>query len=279
MNNPTHFIKLQSSDKLSLLKISAILYQTDFNGQEEDDQSMKFYYSDLEAFESAVDRLEKYRAPDANWEWESGSLAYQNWNAVWEESYEPTQIGEICLIRAPFHTPAAEGMPEIVISPQMSFGTGHHPTTSLCIQEMSKMDLKNKTVLDYGSGTGILSIYADMKGAREVIGIDIEQNAVENARENADLNRRNLDFRFGNIDILDPSKIYDLIIANVNKNTIIANAETIAERSPKNGSILLSGFYERDVADILAVFEPLGFQKTGKNIQQNWTVLCLLKIC
>ncbi len=277
MNSPTLYIKIKAEDRLDLLKLSAILYATDFDGQEEDRTSMTFYYSDQVAFDLAQSRMEKMDDTEGC-RWEVGSLEYQNWNAIWEENYAPSQIADVCLIRAPFHPAAPEGTAEIVISPRMSFGTGHHPTTSLCLQEMAKMRLKDSQILDYGTGTGILAIYAMQRGAAGVLGIDIEENAVQNAGENAELNGMELDLQLGNIDLLPRSPSYDIVVANVNKNTIVANAQEIAARQKNGGELLLSGFYMRDIPEILEKMEILGYEKIAVNSEQNWAILRLLKI-
>lgn len=171
----------------------------------------------------------------------------ENWNAVWESNYDPVTIEDRCHVRAPFHEPHPAAEYDIVVEPKMSFGTAHHETTYLTVQLMLDMDFSGKTVLDMGSGTGILSILAAKKGAALVEAIDNDRWAYENAIEN--FKRNNVTVAravLGNKEAI-AGKAYDIIIANINRNTVLQDmASYAAALKATGGRMLLSGFYEHE---------------------------------
>ncbi len=202
-------------------------------------------------------------------------IADQNWNAVWEESYAPVLIGDFCGIRADFHPPFQKVLHELVINPRMSFGTGHHATTRMMIKLMQSLDLKGKSVLDFGTGTGILSILASKMDAEEVVAIDNDANAVENALQNVQANQ------VGRIKIYCQGlfgmerKNYDLILANINKNIILDACETLVTQLSAEGHILVSGFLKKDREAITDTFQRKGCQvkrelQEGKWVAMEW---------
>src|SRR6476661_803457 len=176
-----------------------------------------------------------------------------NWNAEWEKNFEPVFVDDLVCIRAPFHEPARNVKHEIVIMPKMSFGTGHHQTTRLMCREMFSHDLKNKRVLDMGCGTGILAILAKMRGAEEVLGIDIDQWSVENAIENCQTNNF-ADIRIlkGDYDLLKNEKPFDVILANINKNILKKHLPAYAAALKSGGLLFLSGFFVTDADELKA---------------------------
>ena len=203
-------------------------------------------------------------------------LGEYNWNKQWEESFEPVHINKDCVIRASFHNEFRDKEYELIITPKMSFGTGHHETTYLMINEMFKLDFKKKDVLDIGSGTGILSILSSMLGANTIIGIDIDENAFLNSQENALLNNvKNVKFSKETVDII--SDHYDIILANINRNVILNDIHKYIQCMKKDACLLLSGFFEEDIS--LIFDEKIkSFLKliTLKN-KNKWQILHLQK--
>lgn len=174
-----------------------------------------------------------------------------NWNEEWEKNFQPINVEDKVLIRAEFHE--SQGLEEeIIIQPKMSFGTGHHATTYLMIQQMMDMDFQGKKVLDMGCGTSVLAIYAKKKGASDVLGIDIDEWAVENSRENAERNNTPMRVELGTADNLGQEK-FDIILANINRNILISDIPRYVQVLEPGGSLLLSGLCFFDVDDILQV--------------------------
>jgi len=174
-----------------------------------------------------------------------------NWNEEWEKNFEPINIDDKVLIRAEFHQ-SVPGMHEIIIQPKMSFGTGHHPTTHLMIQQMMDIDFNSKKVLDMGCGTSVLAIYAKQIGAGDTKAIDIDEWSVENSKENAARNGVELDIELGTAENLGEEN-YDIILANINRNILISDIPTYVSVLNEGGKLLLSGLCFFDVDDILEV--------------------------
>jgi ribosomal protein L11 methyltransferase len=199
----------------------------------------------------------------------------RNWNEEWEKSYEPIRIGDALLIRASFH--ATEGYPmELVINPKMSFGTGHHFTTTLMLEQQLQLGHAGKSVLDVGCGTGILAIMAAKSGAKHVVAFDIDEWAYENTRENVLLNQTpQVEVRLGSIEVLDKLAAFDIILANINRNVHLNQMSAYAARITTGGLLVLSGFYEADGPDIVAHAIEYGFRFTSQLNKQGWTSLVL----
>lgn len=195
-----------------------------------------------------------------------------NWNSEWEKNFNPIQVDNLVSIRAPFHeNPNLKY--DIVIEPKMSFGTGHHETTHMMVQHLLDLDLTNKKVLDMGCGTGILAIFAEMKGANPIDAIDIDnwcyQNSIENVERN---NCSNIDVYEGDASLLINKK-YDVIIANINRNILLNDMQVYMNCINDNGTLLLSGFYQEDITIIDAEVSKYQF-KIDKIIERNsWVAL------
>jgi ribosomal protein L11 methyltransferase len=195
-----------------------------------------------------------------------------NWNEEWEKNFEPIQVDDLVSIRAPFHkNPNLKY--DIVIEPKMSFGTGHHETTHMMVQHLLQLDLENKKVLDMGCGTGILAIFAEMKGARALDAIDIDNWCYENSLENVARNNcKNIAIYEGDASLLVDKK-YDVIIANINRNILLMDMKVYTNCLEEKGILLLSGFYEEDIPVIDAEVSKYGL-KLEKFIQRNnWVAL------
>ncbi|MCL1032571.1 50S ribosomal protein L11 methyltransferase [Elizabethkingia anophelis] len=198
-----------------------------------------------------------------------------NWNEEWEKNFQPINVEDKVLIRAEFHE--SQGLEEeIIIQPKMSFGTGHHATTYLMIQQMMDMDFQGKKVLDMGCGTSVLAIYAKKKGASDVLGIDIDEWAVENSRENAERNNTPMRVELGTANNLGLEK-FDIILANINRNILISDIPRYVEVLEPGGSLLLSGLCFFDVDDILQVCNEQNLQLQKKLQREEWVSLLLTK--
>jgi ribosomal protein L11 methyltransferase len=197
----------------------------------------------------------------------------QNWNAVWESNYDPIRISNLVFIRANFHESEPGYEMEIVINPKMSFGTGHHETTFLMTQALFEIELRGKSVLDAGTGTGILALVAKKLGALDVKGFDIDPWSIENSIENASLNQcEDIIFVEGTI-ANESLKKYDVLLANINRNILLAEMHAYSERIAEGGILLLSGFYTKDVPMIVksALENKLTFMAQSE--KNRWTCI------
>ncbi|HET8859799.1 50S ribosomal protein L11 methyltransferase [Marivirga sp.] len=212
--------------------------------------------------------------------YELGTVEKENWNADWEKNYQPIEVEDKILVRADFHPPNPKFPIEIVVTPKMSFGTGHHETTYQMLNLMHDMDLKNKAVLDAGCGTGILAILAAIKGAESVHAYDIDEWAVENTTENFSLNSiSNSSYKIwqGEVDTIPSEAIYELILANINKNILLADIQHLQKHIKSEGFLMLSGFYENDIQDILNECEKYSLELFSQSVRNEWAALLLKK--
>jgi len=195
-----------------------------------------------------------------------------NWNSEWEKNFEAIQVDDLVSIRAPFHdNPNLKY--DIVIEPKMSFGTGHHETTHLMIRHLIDLDLEKKTVLDMGCGTGILAIFAEMKGAQRLDAIDIDDWCYKNSLENVERNHcKNISVYKGDASLLE-NKRYDVIIANINRNILVQDIPVYAKNLNKNGILLLSGFYVKDIPIINKVATKNKLQLEKQLERNSWVAL------
>lgn len=196
----------------------------------------------------------------------------KNWNEEWEKNFESVVIENQLLIRATFHQPRPDLAWEIIIDPKMSFGTGHHETTALVLANQTEMDFTNKTVLDVGCGTGILSVFASLKGAFQIVAIDNNPWCIENTTENLALNKiDNCTIRFGTISetVLD-QETYDIVLANITRNVVLTELPLYAKHLKRGGTLVLSGFFEHDLDEIFEQTNPLDLAYVGKKNKNNW---------
>ena len=201
---------------------------------------------------------------------------YKNWNKKWESSFEPILINENCLVRASFHQPSNKKY-DIIINPEMSFGTGHHETTRLMAKDLFKHDLKNKTILDFGSGTAILSILAEKLGAKEIDAVEIDKNANQNAIQNlATNNCKAIKIIGGGGDSI-PNKKYDFLFVNINRNTIIEEFTNFLKVMKKNSMVLFSGFFESDIDYIKDLSIKSGLKILYSDLENQWALLVMTK--
>jgi len=206
----------------------------------------------------------------------------QNWNAVWESDFEPVVVGGEVTVKAVYHKDLPKTRYNIVIDPQMSFGSGHHQTTSMMVEQLleDRKILKGKTVLDMGTGTGILAIVAAKLGAAvPVHAVDIDPRCVRSARANARRNRipHKIITVLGDASVLIRGQ-YDWILANINRNILLADmASYVRALKPQGGRILLSGFYNEDIPMLLEKAAPQGLREVSRRSRDDWALLVLEK--
>jgi ribosomal protein L11 methyltransferase len=198
-----------------------------------------------------------------------------NWNAEWERNFNPIEVDGRVYIRAPFHAERAGFEYAMLIEPKMSFGTGHHQTTHMMIQWLLETPSNHADVLDMGCGTGILGILAGMRGAKSVHGIDVDTWCIENTLENAQRNGVAMTVDLGGSEVL--SGTYDLILANINLNVLLADIAHYEKALRKGGSIFFSGFYEDNVPTLRAAAEALGLTFEGVKAREQWRSIKMVK--
>lgn len=208
-----------------------------------------------------------------NLSFEKTELAETNWNALWESNFQPVFVDDFLYIRADFHEPSTGFEHELVITPKMSFGTGHHATTWLMVQTMRQLDFQGRSVFDFGTGTGILAILAARLGAERVWAIDNDSNSIENSGENVSRNAvNNIELALADT-FTAVGEQFDIILANINKNVILDHLSALAARLRKDGTLLLSGLLGTDEDDIRLAASIHGLAIVERREKDNW--LCL----
>ena len=214
--------------------------------------------------------VEKYNGL-AEISFETKKIAKQNWNEEWEKNFEPLIIGNQVSVRASFHPRPENVQYDIVINPKMTFGTGHHETTTLMIENQLTVDHKNKRVLDMGTGTGILAIMACKLSASEVVGVEIEDWSVENSLENAALNEcPEIKVHLGDVTAVANDTPYDIVLANINRNVLLADMPAYTRLLKNGGPLVLSGFYTEDLPVLKEKATECGLIFESDRTKNNW---------
>jgi ribosomal protein L11 methyltransferase len=259
--------------------------QVSIEANEEKQELLISLLEDLKAtgFEQQDDRLLAYFLEEdfpsydvqsilAEFNFQSNTVPEQNWNEEWERNFEPVIVDDFCAVRAHFHNSILTVKHEIIITPKMSFGTGHHATTYMMMQQMKAIDFYNKSVFDFGTGTGILAILAEKCGAKEITAIDNDEWSYKNAEENIRLNQCN------NIFIQQTSSLpahkFDIILANINRNIILQYLPHLKNNIKDNTMYLFSGLLKTDEKDIFNAATDHGLHLLKKTEKDNW--ICLL---
>ena len=224
----------------------------------ETEKGFKGYMPKSAFSKNKFERLSMFSKEDVLVKWTQKSIPPQNWNKKWERGFSPIKIGDDCLVRTDFHSPMGCKY-ELVITPKMSFGTGHHQTTQLMLSFLLKMDCREKKFLDMGSGTGVLSILADKKGASCVHAVDIDPWCVENTLENILLNDCKVITTELNSEV-PTNGTYDVILAYINRNILMDQIPYYARRIVSSGLLFLSGFYVDDLVKIQTCCNDYGFK-------------------
>lgn len=234
-------------------------------------------YAEVDRFDQfQVDEIKKKYNQVKPLEFSWDRIEKKNWNEEWERGYEPIIVNDQCVIKAEFHNIEKEYPYTITITPKMSFGTGHHQTTYLMIQSQLEIDHKDKMVMDAGCGTAILSIMAAKRGAQQVDAFDIDEWSVINGKENIEVNGcTNISIRQGEISNLTFNHNYDLVLANINKNILMKELPQYVSYLNSNGQILLSGFYEKDIPELVARAHQYNLKHVSSEVRDNWASLLL----
>lgn len=245
----------------------AELGEAGFESFVENDKGILAYIQETDWHQAILEHISILGNPLFEISYGLKKIEQQNWNATWEQNFNPITIEGQCEVRAPFHEKSDVDF-DIVIEPKMSFGTGHHETTHMMLQHILEHDFKGKRVLDMGSGTGVLAILAAMKGASTVDAIDIDNWCYQNATENVERNAiTNIKVYEGDSSLLK-DQCYDVIIANINRNILLADIGTYVKYLDKKGQLFLSGFYQEDIPLITEKCNEHGLS-FEKNIEKN----------
>ena len=264
------------SKKLSSQIVSEILIaqlgEAGFESFTENEDGVIAYIQKKDWHQEILDGVPVLRSDDFNISHKMEEIEQVNWNSEWEKNFEAIQVNNLVSIRAPFHTDPKLKY-DIIILPKMSFGTGHHETTHLMIQQLLDLELDGKSVLDMGCGTGILAIFSEMKGADKIDAIDIDDWCYENAIENAEKNQCNKITVYKGDASLLTGKSYDVIIANINRNVLLRDIEIYSKNLTKNGVLLLSGFYKADIPIIDKIAQQNNLLLVKTLEKNNWVSL------
>lgn len=244
-----------------------IAFFDDYNatGFEQTDEKLIAYFDEEEPGQEEIEKvLEGYS-------FELTEVEEKNWNEEWEKNFQPVAVEDFVAVRAHFHEPISHVQHEIVITPKMSFGTGHHATTYMMMQQMGEINFENKTVFDFGTGTGILAILAEKLGAQRIIAIDVDDWSIENAKENFERNG------CSRIEVSLSSQVpveqFDIVLANINRNVILDYMPQLVKALRKNAFILFSGLLVADDYDIITAAEHKGLALLKRDERQGWLSL------
>ncbi|MGL5682278.1 MAG: 50S ribosomal protein L11 methyltransferase [Marinifilaceae bacterium] len=212
--------------------------------------------------------------------WTEQTIEDQDWNAVWESNFSPITIDNTIMVRAGFHEPNPQAQYDIVIDPKMSFGTGHHSTTALVLRTLlqKESEIKGMRVLDMGCGTGILGIMASLLGAKEVLGIDIDEWAYNNAIENIKTNEvPNMTIKIGDASLLANEQPFDVVLANINRNILLEDMKHYVAVMHPGSLIIFSGFYEQDLDKIKEEADKQGLSFDQYMENEEWVAATFYK--
>ena len=264
--------------------LSGLLSLWKIEGIEETHDGLKAFFKESELDKNNLKSHLRQINPD--WLFEVIKMPDKNWNEEWEKNYNPTYIDNKVLIRAPFHKSDPSVDLEVIIEPKMAFGTGHHPTTSTMIKRMLEIDMKDKKVLDLGSGSGILSIIASKLNAKSVVAIDYDEWAFNNSEENTLVNNclnitniqgdlTNADFQkqlITQLNLEAPEKQFDVLLANLNRNLLVEIMPKFSIFAKRGAHILVSGILEKDYPTIRKEFLSMGYSPDSCTSAEGWVV-------
>ena len=254
--------------------VSALAGEIGFESFVESEQGTIGYVPISQYDEQALsEALADFPMPDTKVAFTTCEMEDKNWNEEWEKHFfEPIVVDSRCVIHSTFHKDYPKADFDIIINPQMAFGTGHHQTTRLIISYLLDIELGGKTVLDMGCGTSILAILASMRGAKALTAIDIDEWCVNNSIDNLALNGiDNIKVFQGDASSLASEGPFDVIIANINRNILLADMQYYVARMNQGGEIYFSGFYESDLPMIQTEAERLGLRYISHRVEKDWT--------
>ena len=255
----------------------AVLSEIEFYAFEETPSALKAFVMERDyALAALQDTLETY-FPEQRIALDVERIAAKDWNAEWEANFHSVRVGDFCEVLPPHREPDPTVLHHVIVAPKMAFGTGHHATTWLMLDACSRMDFSGKTVLDMGSGTGVLGILAHQLGADAVTLIDFDPWCEENCRENAGLNHvEGLQILLGDATAIPPV-CYDIVLANINRNVLMADRDCYVASLKAGGIIAISGFYDFDEAKLAAHFVAAGLKPVERRDKDNWVMLSFEK--
>ena len=259
--------------------LSALIAETGFESFVECEGGMQAYVQQSLFDEDALKNIiVEFPIPETEITYTITEPEDKDWNEEWEKNFfQPIVIEDRCVIHSTFHKDYPKAEYDIVINPQMAFGTGHHETTSSILGELLDADLKGKSVLDMGCGTSILAILASMRGADPVTAIDIDDWCVNNSRDNIALNNiNNITVELGDASLLEGRKPFDVIIANINRNILLNDMAAYTACMHKGSEIYMSGFYVQDIDAIRSKGESLGLKFVHYREKNNWAAVKLI---
>ncbi|MDE0967198.1 MAG: 50S ribosomal protein L11 methyltransferase [Flavobacteriaceae bacterium] len=255
----------------------AQLSQLGFDSFQEHENGISAYVDSKISSEIDLKDIQILNSEEFKISFEITSVEKQNWNIKWESNFEPIYVDNICCVRAPFH-PKSDYKYDLVIEPKMSFGTGHHETTSMMISFILANEFTNSYVCDIGSGTGVLAILAEQRGANKIDAIDIDNWCYLNSLENIERNNsKNINVYEGEVEKLKNLR-YDSIFANINLNVLLNDISTYAKMLNKNGVLYLSGFYKKDINKIEQEAKNSSLKLIETKQKNDWVSLKLSKV-
>ncbi|MBK8054666.1 MAG: 50S ribosomal protein L11 methyltransferase [Saprospiraceae bacterium] len=263
-----HSITVYSTDEI----LMALLTRFDLDSIEENDDHFVIYIKSSFLTDDVKSEIEKL-IRTYNAKYNIQEIVPQNWNAIWEASFQPVIVGDYCQVRADFHPADPNIKYDLIINPKMAFGTGHHATTYMMIEHMSTIDFTGKKVLDFGCGTGILAILASKSGAAEIDAIDIEHESYLNTMENADINNVDNILSIEGELSAAPSHHYDIVLANINRNILQRYATNICSMMNAGSYLLLSGILEEDAAQIINTFTSENLTPINQSLKDGWVCI------
>lgn len=268
---PKQYIEIQfyTKDESKREQIIALLTDEGFDAFEEKEDYLAAF-TGYDQFNEK--KLAEITLPLQPINYERIVIDEQNWNQQWESGFEPVMIGNFAAVRAAFHAPVKQVKHEIIITPKMSFGTGHHATTYLVIEAMQQLSFNGKTVIDFGTGTGILAILAEKMGAASVWAVDNDDWSISNALENISANQcKNITVKKADSPVKIPKA--DFILANINLNIILNNLEAISKCCHQGTSVIFSGLLKADEQALLTVLKTYEIELISVTERDNWIAL------
>ena len=270
MDTRTRAITIKASSDLQELLV-AQLSEIGFDGFEQTDSTLIAYIEEAAYQEVDLKLILNQHGITSS----ESILEKTNWNAVWESNFQPIQIGNRLGVRAHFHPPIAGVEQEIIITPKMSFGTGHHATTSLVMEMMFAINLQDQSLLDFGTGTGILAILGKMLGAKRILAVDNDDWCIENALENCKVNGA------GDIEVVlsdrpIPGRNFNTILANINRHILLEHLPALVKQLNPGGQLIISGLLTDDEVELEVFCKNLGLLSVHKGEKNGWIALGFL---